>query len=154
MEKIKKVREYTQLIPIEFITLLHYYAIGISFLFGAFVEEWISGRFLIKEPKGTKFVGTNTYLKKKVAIPIRIGEVIAIPLLAIPLSFSLILLLEKSTYYIFFITIIIANTIYFGTLQEFMNTLNWFRQRLLRIGEKINNIYESSYNKITKRVLC
>src|SRR3989344_3198842 len=104
---------------INIFSIYHYWATAISFIFGAFLEEWLSGRILVKEPKGTKlFSSSNSYLKKKFAIPIRIAEIMLMALISIPLSYFLIKLLEQSKAYIFIITLIIFNTIYLGTLIE------------------------------------
>lgn len=98
---------------------LHYYSIALSFIFGAFIQEWISGRILTKERKGVKFVwDKQTYLKKPLAITVRMLEVVVMALISIPLSILLLFLLEQSKYYIFPITVIIFNTIYLATVIE------------------------------------
>ena len=50
--------------PLDTPNFLHYYAVGLSFIFGAFLQEWISGKLLKKEKKGTKLVFANKYLNK------------------------------------------------------------------------------------------
>lgn len=97
----------------------YYYAIAVSFIFGAFIEEWISGRLLVKESKGTKFLSAaNPYLSKERAILVRIIEVLTIPLISIPISLVLLWLIEQSGYYILAVSLMIFNTIYLGTLLE------------------------------------
>lgn len=112
------------------ISLLHYYSIGLAFVFGAFIEEWVSGRFLIKEPKGTKWVWNKSrYLSKTTAITIRVSEVLAIPLISIPLAYFLLWIFLLSDFYIVVISIAIINTIYLGTLLELPYKINkgeWF----------------------------
>ena len=101
------------------IGILHYYSIALAFVFGAFVTEWISGRLLIKEPRGTKGIWDRScYINKTTAIFIRVVEVLLIALISIPLSSFLVWIFDLSSFYVVVISIILLNTVYLGILLE------------------------------------